>query len=177
MAELDSDTWYRFIASDGFIVGPALGNDTGLSIPYWKHTLQDDDFYFWQFFPFNTTYYVLRSKADDQGFLNARIEDVETNMPTAIVGNTGTHMANSTLSDDSVFWQIKPRDDGTFYMTNAANGTSWHLDSDGWLWMNSNFTGRDSNQYFTFKGLGKIGDEKYSSVVVSCFGAYFEEKS
>ena len=77
-------------------------------------------------------------------------------------------MRNSTLSDDSMFWNISPWGDGTFFFTNAANGTAWHLDvkPNSIMVMSSNITAPQDRQRFTFNQLRIIDDESFSSVVV-----------
>lgn len=77
-------------------------------------------------------------------------------------------MRNSTLSDDSMFWNIILWGDGTFFFTNAASGTAWHLDvkPNSIMVMSSNITAPQDRQRFTFNQLRIIDDESFSSVVV-----------
>lgn len=75
-------------------------------------------------------------------------------------------MRNVTLSDNSMFWAISPWGDGTFYLTNAANGTEWHLNvkSNSLLSISSNITAPQSGQSFSFNEQGTINQAGFSSV-------------
>jgi hypothetical protein len=57
-----------------------------------------------------------------------------------------------------MFWSISPWGDGTFYLTNAANGTGWHLqdNSNSLLEMSSDIAAPQSGQRFTFNVQGDI---------------------
>jgi hypothetical protein len=87
-------------------------------------------------------------------------------------GNTVGVVRNVTLSDASMFWQISPWQDGTFWLANAANGSAWHLTSkpNSLIAMSSNITAPQNGQRFAFKELGNIDDERFSSVLVSGAG-------
>jgi hypothetical protein len=84
-------------------------------------------------------------------------------------GKTIPRMANYTFSDDSMFWQISPWGDGTFFFTNAANGSAWHLSVKGnsRMAMSSNITTPQDSQRFSFAQLDTVDDARYSSVIVS----------
>jgi hypothetical protein len=77
-------------------------------------------------------------------------------------------MRNATLGDDSILWQISPWEDGTFYMTNAANGTDWHLmvKPGSLMAMSSNITELQKGQSFSFNATGTINDARFSGVNV-----------
>jgi hypothetical protein len=99
--------------------------------------------------------------------------NVEVDPEEETIGRTVPIMANYTLSDASMFWQISPWGDGTFFFTNAANGTAWHLTrkGDGLMAMNSNITVPQNGQRFQFKQLGSINNERYSTVTVCILAA------
>ena len=75
-------------------------------------------------------------------------------------------MLNVTNSDASMFWAVSPWGDGTFYLTNAGNGTDWHLNNiqNGLLSMSSNITAPQNAQRFSFDKQGLINDIAFSSV-------------
>lgn len=81
-------------------------------------------------------------------------------------------MRNATLGDDSILWRIPPRGDGAFYMTNAANGTDWHLmvKPGSLMAMSSNITEPQNGQSFSFNATGTINDARFSGVSVSLRG-------
>ena len=78
-------------------------------------------------------------------------------------------MRNVTLSDASMFWSITPWDDGTFYFTNAGNGTDWHLNvkPNSLLNMSSNITAPQEGQSFSFDQQGAINQAGFSSVSIA----------
>ena len=84
------------------------------------------------------------------------------------LGNTRLLTMNYTISTNSMFWQITPWGDGTFDMTNAENGTAWHMNRkpDGLVNMNSNMTAPQLGQKWSFTQLEKIDNSLYSSVLV-----------
>jgi hypothetical protein len=77
-------------------------------------------------------------------------------------------MFNVTLVDNSMFWAISPWGDGTFYLTNAANGTAWHLQdkSNSLMSMNSNITAPQIGQSFSFTEKGDINSTDFSTVSI-----------
>ncbi|KAH6716057.1 hypothetical protein BKA61DRAFT_733863 [Leptodontidium sp. MPI-SDFR-AT-0119] len=76
-------------------------------------------------------------------------------------------MANYTFWDDSMFWKISPWGHGTFYFTDGANGTAWHLSvkRNSLMAMTSNITTIQDSQRFSFKQMGTIDNMKYSSII------------
>lgn len=82
--------------------------------------------------------------------------------------------------DAGAQWFIEPwsssdedgdgRPDDGYYMYNAANGSSYHLeiqDNGSWIYLNDNVTQND-NQSWDFPTVGSIDDETFSTVCVSC---------
>ncbi|KAF2812570.1 uncharacterized protein BDZ99DRAFT_496960 [Mytilinidion resinicola] len=171
MANFDSNKWYQL--SIGLSASHLLsmcgmnlsttGGDPGLGAAYFGATNSSDASQQWQIHPVHTsTTYVLRTKASgpQQGYLGTQIGLDETTP-----GSTWPRMAYYGLSDTSMYWQIAPWGDGTFYMTNAANGTEWHLESEGngHIVMSSDGEARN-NQAFSFKAMGEINDAVFSTV-------------
>jgi hypothetical protein len=121
----------------------------------------------WQIFAFNSSYYVLRTQGSGpEGYMNTGVGS-----GGSTPGNTVPLTANYLILDDSMFWKISPWGDGTFFFTNAANGTAWNLaiKPNSLMVMTSNISAPQDAQRFSFTQQGTIDDVRYSSVLVSCF--------
>jgi hypothetical protein len=59
--------------------------------------------------------------------------------------------------------------DATFFLTNRANGTQWHLEvpPNALMWMSSNVTGDQDGQRFLFSEVEDINDQRYSTLLVN----------
>lgn len=121
----------------------------------------------WQIFPYNSSYFVLRTKESSSiGYLAVAVGTGDVPTP----GNTKAITQNYTLCDNSMFWKISPWGDGTFYLSNAQNGTDWHLNvrDNSLISMSSNITAPQDGQRFSFTQLKEaINDPDYSTVMVS----------
>lgn len=129
----------------------------------------------WQIFPFNSSVYVMRTRGSGPlAFMSAQAALNETTP-----GHTIPSLRHYTITDDSRYWQISPWGDGTFYLTNLANGTAWHLTNKptSLMAMSSNITAPQDGQRFTFNALGAINDGKYSTVAVCVASFTFEPSS
>lgn len=171
MANFASDHWHQIYIgnSDGggqSLAGTSLYNNSLTGAVFFSETNTTSNAeQLWQLYPFNSTYYVLRSKSSGPlGYLTVK-RAPEENTP----GRTVPLMTNASLADDSMFWRIEPWGDGTFFFTNAANGSAWHLQlkPNSLMAMSSNITTppRDG-QRFSFKQLGQIQNANFSTVVV-----------
>ncbi|KAL2070083.1 hypothetical protein VTL71DRAFT_14763 [Oculimacula yallundae] len=172
MANFDSDHWYRISqagdeGSGLFLSGLRLfccdNTPTGASF-FNKPDTPGNVEWMWQIYPFNSTYYVLRTQASGPlGYLTVYYAaDEET------TGSTKPRMTNASISDNSMFWKIKPWGDGTFFMENAANGSAWHLweKPNTLMAMSSNITAPPQDgQRFAFKQSGQIQNASFSTVV------------
>ncbi len=167
MANFDPNQWYQLTVKSGIGVsmyGSSLF-DHGLGTIYFKTTNTTLPTERWQLFPFNSSTYVLRSQdSGHNGYLAATYSVNETTP-----GQTRPEMRNYTLADNSMFWRITPWGDGTFYLTNLANGTAWHLEvnPDTLMAMSSNFTTPQDGGSFSFTQLGAINDQAFSTINVS----------
>ncbi|KAH7319390.1 hypothetical protein BKA65DRAFT_556812 [Rhexocercosporidium sp. MPI-PUGE-AT-0058] len=170
MANLASDHWHQIYIgnSEGggqSLAGTSLYNNSLSGAVFFSETnTTSNTEQLWQIYPFNSTYYVLRTKSSGpRGYLTVALSP-EENTP----GRTVPRMANASLADDSMFWQIEPWGDGTFFFTNAANGSAWHLQlkPNSLMAMSSNITAppRDG-QRFSFKQLGAIQNSNFSTVI------------
>jgi hypothetical protein len=75
MANLDTNSWYRFAIGGGFLIGTDLGAQTGTGSVYWTGMSNwnvNKNAHVWQMFPLNATYYVLRTRAKPIGYLPPR---------------------------------------------------------------------------------------------------------
>ncbi|KAF2493326.1 hypothetical protein BU16DRAFT_583444 [Lophium mytilinum] len=171
MANIDSNKWYQL--SIGLSDKPLFsmcgmnlstaGGDPGLGAAYFGATNSSDTSQQWQIYPVNSsTTYVLRTKASgpQKGYLGTQLAVDEKTK-----GSTWPRMAYYAISDAAMYWHFVPWGDGSFYMTNAANGTDWHLESegDGHAVMSSDSKARN-NQAFVFKPLGEINDAAFSTI-------------
>jgi hypothetical protein len=119
----------------------------------------------WQWYGVNSTTYVLRcEEAGPDAFLGTKFGKHE-NTP----GQTQGLMVRNNISDDSAYWTVSPWGDGTFFLTNGANGTDWHLEKrgSGSIAMSSNITEPRNGQRWSFEAIEEIGDAKYSTIEVS----------
>lgn len=127
----------------------------------------------WNFFPVGDGTYVLRTKASGPGgYLGAAV-----NLNETTAGNTIPIMTNITLADNSIHWRINPWGDGTFWLRNGVNGTSWRLNvkEDSLMSMSSNITGDQPGQKFEFNALGTIGDQRFSTIGVYSYDLVLRE--
>jgi hypothetical protein len=151
MANFNSSFWYQIYVNenkDNSLWGTNLYNDGRSGAVYFNTTQTDRAINRWQLYPVNSTTYVLRTQ---EGGPNAFLATAFVR-DEATPGQTRAVMVNGTLSDDSVYWTISPWGDGTFYMTNGANGTAWHMKKkgDGLVSMDSNITEIQPGQRWSF---------------------------
>jgi hypothetical protein len=171
MSNLDSNQWYMLYMNEredenSYLLGTGLfwKNSTAGAVLFQNNKL-DSASYKWQFFPINSTTYVIRTgESGSNGFLHAPFDPTVTN-----VGRTTAAMVRGNVSDSSVYWNVTPWGNGTFYLTNVANGTAWHLsknDNSG-VWMTSNITAPQPRQQWVFKAVSSINNPAFSTVNVS----------
>jgi hypothetical protein len=167
MANFDSNRWYQLLVKSASNVQSMDGSvlyDNGEGAVFFQLTNTSDPEQQWQLYPYNSSFYVLRTQASGpDSAMTVFASDTETTP-----GGTVPSMCNSTLSDGSTYWQISPWGDGTFFLTNAANGTAWHLlvKSNSLMAMSSNITLPQDGQSFSFNALGTIDDDRFSSINV-----------
>ncbi|OCL13472.1 hypothetical protein AOQ84DRAFT_108680 [Glonium stellatum] len=165
MANFNSNQWYQLTAvsesTDLSMAGTIL-YDHGQGAVFFQVTNTTHPAQQWQIYPFNSSTYILRTKeSGHDGYLCVAVYYNGTTP-----GYTVPQVRNYTLTDDSMFWQITPWGDGTFYFTNAANGTAWHLDvlSNTLMSMSSNITAPQDGQRYSFTQLGAINDKAFSTI-------------
>lgn len=166
----DSDTWYQVNVTkfpEFSFLGTSLYNHDGTTgAVFYEATNTSKPGQKWQFYPFNSSAYLLRCQdGGPDAYLAVAVGTPETKTS----GRTIAIMASYTILEDSMFWQIQPWGDGTYYFTNLANGTDWHLNvlDTGLLAMDSNIMSTQVGEHYTFTSLSTIGDSRFSTVSMS----------
>ncbi|KAF4633731.1 hypothetical protein G7Y89_g4381 [Cudoniella acicularis] len=171
MANLNPNSWYQVTLKNDpqVMVGTSLYKNGQQGAVFFQLMNDTNTAEWFQLFPYNSSTYVLRTRdSGPTGYLGVNIGAPESTAGTVNEGNTVPIMANSTVADASMFWQISPWLDGTFFLTNGANGSDWHLtvQSNSLMIMSSNITPQVDAQSFNFKVLGEINDARYSSLIL-----------
>ena len=118
----------------------------------------------WQIIAIDSDYHVLRTAAGGpNGYLATFFAEDRTNLSSRSLAR----MVRDNVSDASVYWNITSWRDGTFQLTNKANGTDLlleiggeHDEDDGTeAHMSSNFTKIDRRR-FSFEPIGDVIDGK-----------------
>jgi hypothetical protein len=161
--DVDQDFYYRISTSAAnksqlSMAGtyPYLRNEEGLVT--WGFSDNDAPTQQWQLFPVGPSIFMLRTKASGpNGYLSA---DKGSNPVPRILDRSET--------DDSMLWRTDNGEDGTFYLSNLANGAAYHLEFKGanLLSMSKNVTQPQLGQAFSFVKLKKINDPAFSAVQV-----------
>lgn len=171
MANFDTNQWYHIYYNqnkDTALMGSVLFNRTAQSGTTFFQTYDSSSpAHHWQFYLLSTDpdFYALRTKdSGHEGFLATKYS---ANEETA--GQTVPRMIRGNVSDDSVYWRVSPKGDGTFFLSNKANKTDWHLTrkQNSLGAMTSNITGDKPYQRFSFETISAINDQQYSTVEVS----------
>jgi hypothetical protein len=152
----DSNVWYQItnlaqgfnssLQWDGFTLS-LIGRNPGVNP-------------FWQFLPSSNGSYQIRNKEDIRQ-LTACYEATES-----APGNTQPCMKGTT-NDTSQEWNISPWADGTFRLTNVANGTGYNMDHHPGIGVYMSASVVDDpvepGQHLEIKSLGNIDDGAYST--------------
>lgn len=173
---LDTNVWYQVNVTklSGYsLAGNTLTDHdgtTGGAVLVTTDTT--DDAQSWQFYPYNSSAYLLRSKGSGHdSYLSVTVEGGGPSDPARdTLGDTVPQMAWYNVTEASMFWEVTPWGDGTYYLSNLANGSSWRLDAlddKRHMVLDSNITSAQSGEHFTFSSLSTIGNSLYSSYNVS----------
>jgi hypothetical protein len=168
----DPNQWYHVYYDEDnttALMGSVLYNKTtqsGTTFFQEYDRSNPDPAHHWQFYKVSadSDFYAMRTKASGgEGFLGTKISETEETQ-----GNIVPYMIRGNISDDSVYWNVSIWGDGTFYLTNKANKTDWHLTRKGnsLAAMTSNITGDQPGQHFLFDRISAINDERFSTVAV-----------
>lgn len=166
--DLDANQWYYICVGNSdanALVGTNLFSNEGTSGAIFLNTTQTSlNTMRWQIYPINSTTYVIRCK---EGGANAFVgtyfvADEEDE------GHTRARMVRGDIADNTVFWQFSNWGDDTWWLTNAQNGSDWHLNlkDNGLLTMSNNISAPQNGQRWSFGSIAKIDDKAYSSVAV-----------
>jgi len=126
MANFDPNQWYHIYTkgnNNSAFMGGSLHVNNSYGTTFYQPAKIKEPHQQWQIYPIDSDYYVLRTQASGpDGFLSTQI-DSNANVPSGITSRT----TRGNLTDDSVYWQIKPWNDGFYYLTNKSNKTGLHL--------------------------------------------------
>ncbi|KAF1968487.1 hypothetical protein BU23DRAFT_558521 [Bimuria novae-zelandiae CBS 107.79] len=172
----DENQWYHIYVGDDkdnsfvgtyLVFGDPLLEDTtkqntttGAAFKSTNQIEEDQPTQKWQILAFDEEYYVLRTAAGGpNGYLSTNYARDRTNLTSRTIAR----MVRDNVSDSSVYWKIESWRDGTFQLTNKANGTDWlleiggeHDEDDGTeARISSNFTLIPRRQ-FSFEAIGEV---------------------
>jgi hypothetical protein len=172
MANFDRNQWYHIYFDKNVtkaLKGTQLFKAATQSGSAFFHGFdKTDPAYQWQFYPVDDSkFYLLRTKASGaDGFLGTMFSpDEET------PGHTVPRMIRGNVSDDSIYWKVGTFPDGTFFLSNKANKTTYHLTrkANNLAAMTSNTSASLAlpGQHLSFDTISAIDNEKFSTVSVS----------
>ncbi|KAF2786527.1 hypothetical protein K505DRAFT_259722 [Melanomma pulvis-pyrius CBS 109.77] len=168
MANFNSSFWYHLYVNQNEKAGLSgtnlYNNNNTTGAVFFTTFSTDDSAQRWQWYGVTSTTYVLRCKeGGPNAFLSTKFEPKESTP-----GQTQALMVRGNVSDDSVFWEVSPWGDGTFFLDNSENGTSWHLEKkgNGLLTLSSNITAPRPGQRWSFKAIEPINDAAFSTIDV-----------
>ncbi|KAF1961903.1 hypothetical protein CC80DRAFT_436314 [Byssothecium circinans] len=164
MANFNPNRWYHVFPNQDpktGLVGTSLFKDKVAGSVFYSGANVTRREQQWQFYPIDSEYYVLRtSEGGPEGFLGATISANETSP-----GHTRARMTRGNVLDDSVYWKIEPWKDGTFFMWNKRNESSWHLGKNAsTVFMDSNITAPRNGQRLSFSAIKEINAKQFSTV-------------
>ncbi|KAF3767442.1 hypothetical protein M406DRAFT_328522 [Cryphonectria parasitica EP155] len=168
----NQNAWYRVNVtrqSGQSLAGTPLylDNDTKGSVSF-KDTNSTVVGESWQFYIYNATTmtYVLRclDSGPHSYLATTSLNDGEVGAD-ATTGHTTPIVAKYPVADESIFWQIEPWGDGSYYLYNLLNGSDWRLnvESTSDMDMDSNITAPQTGQQFTFQEMGPINNYDFST--------------
>ncbi|KAL5443591.1 hypothetical protein PMIN07_001150 [Paraphaeosphaeria minitans] len=150
-------------------MGSQLYNRTTQSgTTFFQNFDQKEPAHQWQFYPVeDSKFYLLRTKASGvDGFLGTKFAP---NSDTP--GKTVPRMIRADVSDDSIYWNVGTFPDGTFFLSNKANKTTYQLtrNDDNPLVSMTSKTDASLNlpgQHLSFDTISAIENEKFSTVLL-----------
>lgn len=172
---LDANAWYQVNVtkfSTLSLYGTPLYKGGKTGAVFYQNTNTSVRGQNWQFFPYNSSVYLLRCDyGGPDAYLAAAAGKPDADSSDVTTGNTIPIMANYSVADNSMFWRVAPWGDGTYYFYNLANGSYWRLNvlGTGLMAMDSNITSAQSGEHYTFTSLRTIGDSRFSTVNVRLF--------
>ncbi|KAK8241803.1 hypothetical protein HDK77DRAFT_510946 [Phyllosticta capitalensis] len=166
-SNFDSNHWYQILTQNTTLAisGTACWEGLYFGSAYPEFSNRSDPSQQWQIYPYNSSFYVLRTRASgpDNYLRTMAVENTADPYPI-----TETRMANSSVQDSSMFWAMGQWADGPYYLWNAENGSDWHLNTtlvvEGHTEMLALNPQPEQGQAFSFKQLGEINDNAFSSI-------------
>ncbi|KAH7067810.1 hypothetical protein FB567DRAFT_256283 [Paraphoma chrysanthemicola] len=166
---VDRNQWYQ-IYNNGdksqAVMGTNLFNRGGTTgAVFFNTTNTAANVQRWQIFPVtvnDTKLYTLRCKeGGPNAFMSTFYVEAE-----ATDGKTRPIMMRGDVANKNAYWSIEAWGDDTWFFTNAANGSGYHLNKNGngIMVMSSDIAAPQNGQRFQFATIDKIDDDKYSSV-------------
>jgi len=171
MANLDPNTWYQVYNNDS---GPAYGlfvafpNPPPYGAVFLSPFNQTSTNQQWQILhaPGQSGPYLLRSSYLGPNYFMG--VTAQTGISCGANGcNTVPDMVPTNLTDNSTQWTFGPWQDGSFYMWNAANGTSFLMNIQPdriLLKMDSDINSNLSGEQWSFSSIAPINDTAFATV-------------
>ncbi|KAK7544778.1 uncharacterized protein J3D65DRAFT_673499 [Phyllosticta citribraziliensis] len=167
-SEFNSNRWYQILLSNETLAFTGTPRWDGYSYGSMMTNVQNRTEFEqqWQVYPFNSTFFVLRTRASGpDNYLRVMLSVDGEGLPIP-----KPRMVNPMLPDVSWLWAMGKWADGSFYLWNAENGTNWHLNTtvlpSGHTEMVSLNPQPKQGQAFTFKELGEINNQTFSTINV-----------
>ncbi|KAK8184544.1 hypothetical protein BC567DRAFT_206598 [Phyllosticta citribraziliensis] len=165
-SEFNSNRWYQILLSNETLAFTGTPRWDGYSYGSMMTNVQNRTEFEqqWQVYPFNSTFFVLRTRASGpDNYLRVMLSVDGEGLPIP-----KPRMVNPMLPDVSWLWAMGKWADGSFYLWNAENGTNWHLNTtvlpSGHTEMVSLNPQPKQGQAFTFKELGEINNQTFSTI-------------
>lgn len=180
--EFDPNRWYEISSTTSIgridITGnpwtwwsdqPTLNGTVGLAYEDITNPSQT-----WQIIRFNSSCHMLRPNASDyQAWLRTGESMLPSMNPSSV--NLYPFPNGQNPVNDTIFWQIRAWGDGTYFLTNAANGRDWLLLADydaARVAMVQNTTMPPLAFRLTFNQLGPIDNQSWYSHIVCSYERY-----
>ena len=165
--KFDPNMWYQLTMGDtkqSYLGTVLFANSGTRGATYFNTTDTSSKSQQWQVFQLNSTTWVLRTaEAGPSAYMGTTFSSEETTQ-----GKTRPTMLRGDVADASAFWTFESWGDGTYFLTNAANGTDYHLNrkENSLMAMSPNITAPQNGQRWQFKEIDAIDDKKWSAVDV-----------
>ncbi|KAF2449012.1 hypothetical protein P171DRAFT_222790 [Karstenula rhodostoma CBS 690.94] len=169
MANFDRNQWYHIYYNknnETAFMGGELHNRTAQAGTTFFQTFDPKEpAHHWQFYRVeDSKFYLLRTMASGaEGFLGTRYSETEDTP-----GKTVPYMIRGNVSDDSIYWNVGTFPDGTFFLSNKANKTTYHLtrkaNALGAMTSKTDASLDLPGQHFSFDTMSAIDDENFSTV-------------
>ncbi|KAF2126043.1 hypothetical protein P153DRAFT_323007 [Dothidotthia symphoricarpi CBS 119687] len=167
--EVDTNQWYYLYVNnnkDSAMLGSPLYSEDGTrGAVFFNATDTSADNMRWQIFPVSVNSSVVYTFRSKRGGSNAFI-GTAFNSAEDTEGNTQPGMVRGDVADTSVYWTFGAWGDGTWWLSNAQNGTGYHMTRkpSTLMAMDPNITAPQNGQRWGLSPIAKINDPAYSSI-------------